>query len=109
MISRHVIIDFDVVGFHYYPDPPKEVDFLKYNHRHLFQIKCNWLVGHNEREKEIFIYTDKVKEWLENEFGLPCDFKNMSCESIAEKILNKFDCYSVSVLEDGKGGAKLER
>lgn len=109
--KKTVIIDFDIVGFHYYPDAPDQVAFLENNHRHLFQIKVGYDVSFLNREKEIFIQADFVKEYLTETYGSPCNFKNMSCEMIADEILTfaKDDnAIWVEVLEDGKGGAKIE-
>ena len=103
-----MIVDFDIEGFHYYPDPPKEVEFLQYEHRHLFQIRCGWNVEDSNREIEIFMQEDLVKAYISEEYGIPAKFKNMSCEMIAEDILKKFDCSFVEVYEDGKGGARIE-
>lgn len=109
---KTVILDFDVEGYHYYPNPPKEVDFLKHNHRHIFQIRVGYSVEDSNREKEIFIETDNLKDYLGECFGVPCQFEDMSCEMIAEEILNfaKYDgCVWVEVFEDGKGGARVDK
>ena len=74
----------------------------------MFQIRCGFEVTDSNREKEIFIETDKVKLYLENKYGSPAKFKNMSCEMIAEEILIEFKCSFVEVFEDGKGGARVE-
>jgi hypothetical protein len=106
-----VLTEFDVVGFHHYPDAPNKVDFLKHKHRHIFTIKMGYNVKDLDRELEIFIMQDYVKDYLYETYGSPCLFENMSCEMIAKEILEfsipdgvKF----VEVLEDGKGGARVE-
>lgn len=108
---KTVILDFDIEGFHYYPDPPKEVSFLRYNHRHIFQIRVGYKVEDSNREKEIFIEQDYLKDYLSESYGSPCQFENMSCEMIAEDLL-KFILDDggiwVEVFEDGKGGARVE-
>ena len=104
-----VLIDFDIEGFHNYPESPKEVEFLKYPHRHLFQIKMGFEVTDSNREIEIFIMTDVVKEYINSKYGTPAQFQNMSCEHIAEDLLNKFNSKFVEVLEDSKGGARVEQ
>lgn len=108
---KTVILDFDIEGFHHYPDPPKEVSFLRYNHRHIFQIRVGYKVEDSNREKEIFIEQDYLKDYLSESYGSPCQFENMSCEMIAEDLL-KFILDDggvwVEVFEDGKGGARVE-
>ena len=59
-----VITQFEVEGFHNYPEAPKQVDFLSSNHRHTFIIKCGYEVEDLNREKEIFICRDEVKSYL---------------------------------------------
>ena len=103
-----VLIDFDLEGYHFYPDPPKEVEFLGHSHRHLFQIKMGFEVTDMNREIEIFMMTGTVKEYINERFGTPAIFRDMSCEHIAEDLLNKFNAKFVEVLEDGKGGARVE-
>ena len=50
---------------------------------------------------------DLVKAFIDEEYGTPAKFNNMSCEMIAEVIFDKFGCNFVEVYEDGKGGAGL--
>lgn len=110
-MKKTVIIQFEVEGFHNYPNPPKEVEFLSYNHRHTFVFKCGYKVEHLNREKEIFICRDIVKKYLFEQFGNPCQFKNMSCEMIAEEMLNKYKNDGMSwceVWEEETGGARVE-
>ena len=98
-----MIINFDIEGYHQYPDAPEEVKFLRNEHRHLFRIKAGFQVKHNNRDKEIFIYTRKIQNYLVEKYEVPCVFHYRSCEAMAEQILTKFDCEWVEVLEDGKG------
>jgi len=110
-MKTFVKLDFDVVGFHQYINAPKQVEFLKYNHRHDFNIKVKYLVTDLDREKEIFIQTDFLKEYLYESYGNPCQFNGMSCEMIAKEIFEfgKIDgIVSVEVLEDNRGGAIVE-
>lgn len=106
-----VKLDFEVVGFHQYEGAPKEVRFLACRHRHIFNIKIKYLVTDLDREKEIFIQTDLVKDYLHRRYGTPCEFRNMSCEMIAKEIIEwgqEDGLVFVEVLEDNKGGAIVE-
>ena len=110
-MKSSVIIDFEIEGFHHYPNAPKQVEFLSFNHRHIFNVKVKYLVNDLNREKEIFIQTDILKEYLNECYGFPCQFGAMSCEMIAKEILEfgmEDGVYFVEVLEDGKGGASVE-
>jgi hypothetical protein len=110
-LVKTVIIDFDIVGFHYYPEAPEKVDFLRHPHRHLFRIRVGYNVQDSNREKEIFIQQDLLTEYLHEAYGYPCIFNNMSCEMIAEDLLyfaQVDDAVWVEVYEDGRGGARVE-
>lgn len=107
-MKTFVIINFDIVGFHRYPDAPEQVSFLRNNHRHIFQIAVSYKVKGLDREKEIFIQQKQVEDYLYESYGNPCQFKAMSCEMIAKDILEfslEDGAVQVIVLEDGKGGA----
>lgn len=106
-----VIIQFEVDGFHRYLNAPEEVNFLSNNHRHTFKIKAGYSVTDLDREKEIFMERDFIREYLNEYFGSPCQFDEMSCEMIAKEILE----YSVEdgmiwceVWEENTGGARVE-
>ena len=109
--KKLVVLDFEIVGFHFWPEAIPQVDFLKYPHRHIFQIRVHIEVKHNNRQKEIFIETEKLQNYISNVFGTPANFENMSCEAIAEHILeygSSYDYTKVEVYEDGKGGAIVQ-
>lgn len=109
-MKREVLTYNEIQGFHKYPDAPDSVGYLSYKHRHIFVIKGRASVTHNEREIEIITLQNQIEEAIKKEYGSPSDFNDMSCESIAEWLLNKFTCLSsVEVLEDGYGGAALTR
>jgi hypothetical protein len=106
-----VIINLDIEGFHYYKEAPKQVEFLRNNHRHIFNIKIGYKVDDLNREKEIFIQTALIQDYLNETYGVPCHFEQMSCEMIAKELLEFASCDNAvwcEVLEDNKGGAKVE-
>lgn len=106
-----VIIQFEIEGFHHYPNAPEKVNFLSLNHRHSFQIKAGYLVDDLNREKEIFIQRDYIKEYLIECFGSPCQFEDMSCEMIANEILQYSSDDGMiwcEVWEEKTGGARVE-
>lgn len=110
-MKKTIVLDFEVEGYHFYPNAPKQVSFLENNHRHLFQIRVGYKVNSLNREKEIFIQQDFLKDYLFETYGSPCQFKNMSCEMIAVELLEfiiEDGGIWVEVFEDGKGGAKIE-
>lgn len=109
-MKMYVVTVNEIEGFHNYPDAPVQVAFLKHPHRHIFYIECKLNVSHDNREIEIFIQQDKIKEHLFKKYGKPCMFKQMSCEMIAIDIINAFpEIEECKVTEDGKGGAIVQR
>lgn len=107
-----VIIQFEIEGFHNYPNAPDKVNFLSNNHRHTFIIKSGYKVSDLNREREIFICRDIVKNYLEESFGVPCQFKNMSCEMIAKEILEfaiEDGMVWCEVWEEKTGGARKNK
>lgn len=110
-MKNTVIVQFQVEGFHNYPDAPKQVEFLKHNHRHTFIVKAGYNVNDLNREREIFISRDEVLFYLNEAFGVPCQFDSMSCEMIANEILEfaKDDgMVWCEVWEENTGGARVE-
>lgn len=107
-----VIIQFTQEGFHNYPDAPTEVKFLRADHRHSFIIKMAFEVSHNNREKEIFLMRDEVRFMLTEFYGSPCQFDAMSCEMIAQELLEHFEedgAIWAEVWEEETGGARVEK
>lgn len=110
-MKKQVIIQFEIEGLHNYPDAPEQVNFLKNSHRHTFTIKAGYSVNDLNREKEIFIQRDILKEYLNEAFGMPCQFKNMSCEMIATELLEfgqEDGMIWCEVWEEKTGGARVE-
>ncbi len=109
-MTREVITYNQVEGFHYYPGAQEFCSYLAGRHRHMFVIRCRFKVSHNDREIEINDMQLHIRNLLRDEFGSPCEFNSLSCESIAQYILNHFPAMSCcEVLEDNYGGAALTR
>jgi hypothetical protein len=110
-MKSFVIVEFQIEGFHYYPDAPSKVLFLSNNHRHTFKIKCGYQVTDLNREKEIFMVRDELIQYLSESFGVPCLFKNMSCEMIAKELVEYGEVDGMvwcEVWEEETGGARIE-
>lgn len=112
-----MITDQDIQSFHCWTDatPENIIGFLQASHRHIFRIKCGFSVENGDRDKEIFIYQSKIEDFLRHNYPegpLPytLNFRESSCEHIAENILNWFKDDGIlwcEVLEDGRGGARI--
>ena len=55
-VKKTIWVTFQKEGIHKYPDAPKEVEFLKYPHRHIFKFKVAIEVFHGDRDIEFFIF-----------------------------------------------------
>jgi len=113
-INKNIIVQLQIEGVHFWKNCDlKDVDYLKYLHRHTFHIKVAKAVTHNDRDIEIIKFKTDIRAYLltnfyDHVFKL-CNFKNMSCEDIAELIYNEFDCAGVQVLEDNENGAEIQK
>ena len=110
-VKKSIWVTFQKEGIHKYPNAPKEVEFLKYPHRHIFKFKVQIQVYDNDRDIEFFIF----KRWLESLYAddtLELDYK--SCEMIADDLAKEIkDKYSdrwlaIDVSEDGENGCHIE-
>ncbi len=101
-----VAVRMDFEALHCWPTCPfEDVSFLKTIHRHrFFVVLKKEIVG--DREVEFIQLQRKVKEFItENYEGK--DLGSMSCEKIAEELLDKFEASFVSVLEDNENGSEV--
>lgn len=101
----YIVTKFQIEGFHAWPDAPDCFDYLRNKHRHVFEITAINNVGHADREKEVNNQRALMIHYLQQKYGTPCDFGEMSCEAIAKDIAYIFGCSDVQVLEDGLCGA----
>lgn len=90
-----------------------EVSYLKDYHRHIFHIRVYKWVNHNDRDTEFIKLSHDIRTYLNNRYYLD-SFKclqlgDRSCEMIAQELLDVFDLQSVEVLEDGEGGALVNK
>jgi hypothetical protein len=105
-----IIVNLQVEGVHSWENCPiQEVAFLRNSHRHMFHIKVEKEVTHDDRDIEIIQFKRDILTYLHKSFYNDDDrclwLRNLSCEQLAKRILNQFQCDSVQVLEDGENGA----
>lgn len=107
-LKKQILINLQIEGIHRWADCNiLEVLYLKHYHRHIFYITIQKEVKHNDRDIEIICFKNEVINWLNSNYKKDnvLFFDNMSCEDIAEKIYNHFNCSMVKVLEDNENGA----
>jgi len=120
-ITSEVYCTLQIEGTHNWPGCPfEEVDYLRVPHRHMFHIKAHKLVTHSDRDVEFIMLKHQIQRYLIGRYwsgwenhtagrtakGL-CEFGAMSCEMIAEELINQFDLCRCEVSEDGENGAIL--
>lgn len=109
-MKTYVLTYNQIDGLHYWKQAKAPVEYLKNNHRHNFIIKCKFAVKHDDRDLEIIIQQNKIKNYIIDKYGQPAMFGGMSCEMIAKDILTYFkNCVTCTVLEDGFGGAQVSK
>ncbi len=104
--KKYIWVTYQKEGIHRYPDAPKGVEFLRHPHRHMFHFKVEIEVFHDDRDIEFIDFKHKLKKyiantWYDGAYGC-CNFGGMSCEMIAEDLLNYFGLCRCSVSEDGE-------
>jgi hypothetical protein len=99
-------ITTSIEGFHKYPDAPEGVEFLKYEHRHIFHIKVWIEVFHDDRDIEFILFKRYINSLLTNN---QMDYK--SCEMMSDdlylQICEKypFRDVGIEISEDGENGS----
>lgn len=108
-MERKVYVTLEFEGLHKWKDAPKEVGFLRNLHRHLFKVRVEVEVFHNDREIEFILLKREIERFVGRKFK---GKQVGSCEMIAEKILRfvkrkygKNRKVEVEVSEDGENGA----
>lgn len=118
-MKTNVIAKIQLEGIHRWEqakDIFPEVSFLSYPHRHIFEITAKKAVQHNDRDIEIIMMGRQIHDYLSEKYGITpdkksnytlCNFDKMSCEMIAEELVNTFQLSYCMVLEDGENGAEV--
>lgn len=116
-MTKYVIIREHVAGSHQWEDAPREVNYLRNEHRHTFIYEVKIRVEHGDRDVEFFMFKNKLNSVLKTMYpnidGI-LRFGRRSCEMISEEVFNKikqmgFDnVQSVYFYEDGLDGGGVE-
>ena len=98
-------------GYHNWPDAPVHLSFLRSTHRHIFHVKMLFEVSHSDRDIEFIETKWKVEDYIKNRWdsSQARPRTGVSCEMIAEDLLEHFDAFRVEISEDGENGAIVER
>lgn len=88
--------------------PFPEVSFLKDPHRHMFHVRLEKVVHHDDRDVEFIMLKRDVDAFVRLAYEGK-DLGSMSCEMIAAALMDGFDACLVEVSEDGENGAVIEK
>lgn len=112
-----VIVTFETEGLHRWEGAPKETNFLKYPHRHVFKWRVECLVSHLNRQIEFFEVRAAARESADNIFTME-KITEKSCEMAAFEVLRDLTgprnphytwaVQAVECWEDGENGARVE-
>jgi hypothetical protein len=96
-------------GFHCWPEAPAHRSYLAVRHRHLFHVRADVAVMHDNRDVEFHDLRGWITAWW-GEGDRECG--TMSCEQVARELATYLDglavpVLSVAVSEDGEAGAVL--
>lgn len=112
-MKKLVYCQLQVEGTHNWPSCHiQEVEYLKYEHRHIFHIKAEVNVYHNDRDIEFIWLKHQIQSYLRNEYFI--DWRGLhvfgakSCEMLAEELIGVFNLTACEVNEDGENGCRLE-
>ena len=116
MQKNYIEIQFTIEGLHKYKNAPKEVDFLRNFHRHLFYIKAKIEVFHLDRELEFLMVLHRVKKFIKDNLTYNDEYLVInSCEELAQTILDYLKIeygltrnYTITVSEDNENSAIIE-
>lgn len=98
-----------VEGFHRWPDAPDEVAHLRVEHRHMFGLRVEVEVDHDDRDVEFIILKRRVESYLRD---APIHGTE-SCEMIGRRVAFHLETsyewrvVCVTVDEDGENGATI--
>jgi len=108
IVRKSIFVKFQFEGEHYWADAPDEVAFLRNPHRHMFHVKVELQVFHDDRDIEFILFKRELLSLFKDQNqcnGKSCE---MICDDIADYILEHYPKrggFSVEVSEDGENGA----
>lgn len=113
--SKVVIATLRAVGFHAWPDAPKDVGYLALRHRHVFTFRVGVRVDGLDRDAEFHQMQRNMRmlfDGYESRSYGEYEFADRSCEHLAlemrEHMQEWYDVASVEVWEDDENGSRLE-
>ena len=109
--SRTVVFcSFEFEAFHQWVAAPDLVAFLRSPHRHMFHVRAEMAVQHNDRDIEfITLRGELVRAVKAKLVDAKAVVGTWSCEQWAQWMVDTFALNRVEVSEDGENGAVVTR
>lgn len=115
-MKRSVIVRTQYEGVHCWIDAPNEVFYLRYPHRHIFNVEVEVQVEHNDRDIEFIMLKHQIDAYIDSFVDKRSHvwlMETKSCEDVAVMIIEYIaNVYpgrdiTVSIFEDGENGCKI--
>ncbi len=106
--SNSIFVTSAFSARHQYPNAPDEVAYLRNDHRHLFHVRVEMQVDHDDRDLEFMIVKAELDKFLSDYEGM--FLGSVSCEQMGQNIVIALDARwprrvrEVIVAEDGENG-----
>ena len=117
-VKKTIFMTTSFEGVHCYPSAPEGVEFLRVPHRHIFGVRLEVEVYHDDRELEFILLKRKVNSWFEaRQTNSVWQMGAMSCEMVATQLIKFLQkdlekgnerYFKVTIDEDGENGAVVE-
>ena len=102
-----IIITTSFPGYHQWKDAPEKFAYLRNIHRHVFHVRAEMEVTHDNRDIEFIELKDAVDYFIYEVYYNQI-FPD-SCEKIARDIAEQFGFDYVEVLEDNENGGSYTK
>ena len=105
-MENYIWITTQFEGFHKYPAAPEGVEFLQYEHRHMFHLKIWIEVFHNDRDIEFILFKRYINSLIKEN-----NMSYKSCEMISDELQKQISSkypqrkIMIEVSEDGENGS----
>jgi hypothetical protein len=109
-MTSYIWITTQFEGYHSYPNAPKDVDFLKNRHRHIFGVKV-WIEVSVLKDRDIEFF--QFKRFVDFVIATT-NLNNKSCECIADRLYIDINSkypnrkIKISIDEDKENGCEKE-
>lgn len=90
----------------------RNVQFLKFPHRHTFNVAAFKYVDHSDRDTEFIVLKRLIQKYIKQKYYSDEQdthiLNSMSCEMLAKELCVEFELYKCIVDEDGECGGIVE-